>query len=685
MLEGRMLNERYKIKKMIGGGGMANVYLAQDSILDREVAIKVLRLEHANDDEFIARFHREAQSAISLSHPNIVNIYDVGEEDNIYYMVMEYVEGMTLKKYIQTYGPAEVQEAIDIMKQITSAISHAHANDIVHRDIKPQNILIDPYGVVKVTDFGIAIALSATALTQTNSVLGSVHYLSPEQARGGMANKKSDIYSLGIVLFELLTGRLPFSGQSAVSIALKHLQINTPSIRRWKPEIPQSVENIVLKSTTKDPFHRYDTVYELEEALSTAMLPERINEEVFVTPEDSGEATKAIPIITEERFKQHKSTQDTLIHHTEAGNTKHSTDENNKEQEPNLKKKKRAKAWVWISVILVVLFGAFLAALFIIPSMLQPADVDIPDVVGEDYEDALSELTTLNLKVDSEEVFSDEFEEGVVVSTTPESGMTVKEGDAVTLFTSKGKEKVAFEDYVGEDYSQVRSLLIQKGYTDITYNEENSDEPEGQIIAQEQPEPGEQIIPEETSVIFTISKGPKMVELINFFEWRESAVTSYLKDKKLGAKIDEEHHDEVREGFVIRQSPEAGTEVEENAVVEIVLSLGPEEKPPVTHELPVTVPYTGRTVEDDTNNDTVDNPDENNNEPTGPEPQEITIYVEDANEDGLEPYIQREITEDTVFNLVLYINPNDVAQYRILRDGELLYEKIVKFEDVEDE
>ncbi len=281
MLEGHLLNERYRIKETIGGGGMANVYLARDIILDRDVAIKVLRMDYADDEEFIARFDREAQSATSLSHPNIVSIYDVGEEDQILFMVMEYVDGMTLKEYIQHYAPLDVQEALDIMKQIADAIAHAHANEIVHRDIKPQNILINTYGQAKVTDFGIAVALSATALTQTNSILGSVHYLSPEQARGGMATKKSDVYSLGIVLFELLTGRLPFSGQTPVSIALKHLQDDTPSVKRFNPNVPQSVENIVLRATAKDPFHRYASVYEMEEALETALDPDKRNEEKY--------------------------------------------------------------------------------------------------------------------------------------------------------------------------------------------------------------------------------------------------------------------------------------------------------------------------------------------------------------------------------------------------------------------
>ncbi|WP_322090783.1 Stk1 family PASTA domain-containing Ser/Thr kinase [Caldifermentibacillus hisashii] len=298
MLIGKRINDRYKIIEYIGGGGMANVYLARDMILERDVAVKVLRLDLANDDELIRRFHREAQSATSLVHPNIVNIYDVGEEDNIYYIVMEYVDGETLKQYIQNHFPIPIEKVIDITLQITSAISHAHQNNIIHRDIKPQNILIDKKGNVKITDFGIAVALTSTTITQTNSVLGTVHYISPEQARGGVATKKSDIYSLGIVLFELLTGRLPFSGESAVSIALKHLQTETPHPRSWNPSIPQSVENIILKATAKDPFYRYDDIEEFKADLLTCLDPSRINEPPFVLPVDE-EATKVIPVIKE--------------------------------------------------------------------------------------------------------------------------------------------------------------------------------------------------------------------------------------------------------------------------------------------------------------------------------------------------------------------------------------------------
>ncbi|MCT8139779.1 Stk1 family PASTA domain-containing Ser/Thr kinase [Anaerobacillus sp. CMMVII] len=294
---GKRISGRYQILETIGGGGMANVYKAHDAILNRHVAVKVLRPQFSDDDEFIRRFRREAQAATSLSHPNVVSIYDVGEEADIYYIVMEYVAGLTLKQLIQQRGSLPIQETVNIIMQISSAIAHAHENHIVHRDIKPHNILISENGEAKVTDFGIARAMTSATITHTNSVMGSVHYLSPEQARGGLVNEKSDIYSLGIVLYEMVTGKVPFSGDTAVSIAIKHLQTEVPSPRKFNPTLPQSIENIILKATAKDPFYRYANVRELEDDLHTALNPNRMHEEKYLVPHDNEDVTKAIPII----------------------------------------------------------------------------------------------------------------------------------------------------------------------------------------------------------------------------------------------------------------------------------------------------------------------------------------------------------------------------------------------------
>ena len=303
LTKGQKINDRYEIIKTIGEGGMANVYLAEDTILERKVAIKVLRGDLSNDEKFIRRFKREALSVSNLSHPNIVEVYDVGEEDGNYYIVMEYIEGKTLKQLLQKRGALTLTEVIDIMSQLTDGLAHAHEAYIIHRDIKPQNIMIEDNGRIKITDFGIAMALNSTQLTQTNSVMGSVHYLPPEQANGKGSTVKSDIYSLGILMYELLTGSVPFKGDTAVEIALKHMKEKIPSVRKQNPTIPQSVENIILKATAKNPKNRYDSVREMYNDLQTAL--ERDNEKrlVYEYPENDLEETKVIAPIPKEPKK----------------------------------------------------------------------------------------------------------------------------------------------------------------------------------------------------------------------------------------------------------------------------------------------------------------------------------------------------------------------------------------------
>ena len=280
--KGQKINDRYQIVKTIGEGGMANVYLAYDTILERNVAVKVLRGDLANDEKFVRRFQREALSASSLSHPNIVEVYDVGEDNGVYYIVMEYIEGKHLKQLIKKRGKLTLNEVIDIMLQVTDGIACAHDSYIIHRDIKPQNIMILDSGIVKITDFGIAMALNSTQLTQTNSVMGSVHYLPPEQASGKGSTVQSDIYSMGILMYELLSGKLPFRGDNAVEIALKHLKEPLPSIREECPDLPQAVENVILKACAKNPKNRYPDARSMHEDLKTCTSPLRANEPKYV-------------------------------------------------------------------------------------------------------------------------------------------------------------------------------------------------------------------------------------------------------------------------------------------------------------------------------------------------------------------------------------------------------------------
>ncbi|PWW27421.1 serine/threonine-protein kinase [Cytobacillus oceanisediminis] len=652
MIKGRRISGRYKILDMIGGGGMANVYLAHDMILDRDVAVKVLRLDFAEDEEFIRRFHREAQSATSLAHPNIVNIYDVGEEDSIYYIVMEYVDGQTLKQYIQQNSPVRIDEALEIMKQLTSAISHAHQNHIIHRDIKPHNILVDRHGNVKITDFGIAMALSATSITQTNSVLGSVHYLSPEQARGGMANRKSDIYSLGIVMFELLTGRLPFSGESAVSIALKHLQSETPSLKRWNPSIPQSVENIVLKATAKDPFHRYDTVDDMEEDIRTALDPERLHEEKFMAPIDD-DATKAIPVITDDR--PYQNMDETLVH---AKDPKADTQPVAK-QKPEKKKKKKKWPIILVSMFLTLIVLGVLAVT-VLPDLLEPKDVQVPDVSGKEVEDAVAELVAAGFTVNESIPISDpEIEEGFVVKTDPKAGRTVKEGTSIDIYESTGKEKFELSDYQGREFDEVVRLLEGKNFKSIEKTEENNEsEPAGTILDQNFSK-GDLVVPEETELVFTVSKGPAPISLKNLQGYNEKGLQEYEESSGLKIEYAEaEYHDEVPEGLVIKQDPAPGTNLTRGQKVTVVLSKGKEELPPKTVNVDINVPYQPA-VEG--------------------EPQHVQIFFRDMNNTGDAPAVDQFIEEDTIITIDMTIAPEQNGFYKVQIDGQVYEQNEVPY------
>ncbi|MGC8229709.1 Stk1 family PASTA domain-containing Ser/Thr kinase [Pseudobacillus badius] len=654
MLIGKRLGGRYKIIKMIGGGGMANVYLAQDIILEREVALKVLRLDFVNEEEFIRRFQREAQSATSLVHPHIVNIYDVGEEEGINYIVMEYVDGMTLKQYIQQHSPIPVEKTIDIMKQLASAIAFAHHNSIIHRDIKPHNILMDREGNVKITDFGIAMALSSTSITQTNAVLGSVHYISPEQARGGMATKKSDIYALGIVMFELLTGQLPFSGESAVSVALKHLQAETPSVKRWNPAIPQSVENIVLKATAKDPFHRYASLEEMEQDLATALDPDRANEEKFSINEDD-EKTKAIPVITDSELSEGLDT--TIVHPVEP-----------KDGQPPQKakeKKKRKRGPVVLAVFLLLAALAAAAVIFS-PSLFGPKEVKVPDVSGKELDEAVSRLVTDGFKVGkTKKQFSDEVPEGVVIKTNPAAGRTIQEGDTVNIYISSGKATVSFADYRGKSFDEVKAELEKAGFKKVEQQVVHDEESEAGTIIDQDPEPDNKVIPEETTVTFTVSNGPEKIKLIDLTDYNEKSLKDYAESTGLNVVImKEDYSDSVAKGLVISQYPSSGTSLNKGDKVQVTISKGKKEIPPKTVTKEITIPY---------------EPEEEG------APQEVQIYIEDMNHSMTEPFEVLTIHEDLKKTLEFVLTKESKAGYKVIRDQKVIIDETIPYpEDTEE-
>ena len=488
IMKGQKISDRYQIIKSIGEGGMANVYLAYDTILDRNVAVKVLRGDLSNDEKFVRRFQREALAASSLSHPNIVEVYDVGEDNGEYYIVMEYIEGKHLKNLLKKRGKLTLSEAVDIMLQITDGMAAAHDSYIIHRDIKPQNIMILENGLVKITDFGIAMAMNATQLTQTNSVMGSVHYLPPEQASGQGSTLQSDIYSMGIVMYELLTGELPFKGDNAVEIALKHLKEPIPDIREKLPNVPNSIYNIIKKATAKNPKNRYNDAREMHEDLLTCLDDTRANEPIiaFKYPENDTDDAKLAKMVKE--------------------NKKEVVEEANPKKEEVIAKKitgddlkKQNKLLIILAFIFTGLVVGITALIVFIPLITGGRQIEVPDVTDMTVSDAIDTLQDAGFVVSDEqrEVASSDIEEGRVVRTSPAVGSKRKDGTTVTLYVSIGDTQIEIEDYTGESYLEVKGRLETLGLfvlierQDVEETEAN--EYEDGLIIDQSIEPGEKV------------------------------------------------------------------------------------------------------------------------------------------------------------------------------------------------
>ena len=461
--KGQKINERYEIIKSIGEGGMANVYLAEDTILDRKVAIKVLRGDLENNDKFIRRFQREAKSVSDLSHPNVVEVYDVGEEDGQHYIVMEYIDGRTLKQLVNKRGALTVAEVVDIMTQLTDGLSAAHDAYIIHRDIKPQNIMILDDGLIKITDFGIAMTLNATQLTQTNSVMGSVHYLPPEQAAGETATTKSDIYSAGILMYELLMGSVPFKGENAVEIALKQMKERIPSIRKQNPLIPQSVENIVLKATAKNPKNRYDNIKDMHEDLIHALDEDRQNETKYSYPypESGVDESKEIPIKEPENISTPK-----------ANDIEKPKDDEEEDIEETPDNKKRNIAILIALIAFLILIGF----IFYFNHRNNTSVIIVPDVSNMKTEKAQKKLKDKGFKYTVESKESDEVDEGYVIKTTPKAGSSKKKGSIITIIESSGPTTITLEDYTGENVNDIKEKLEKLGL-DVRIDKKKVDNP----------------------------------------------------------------------------------------------------------------------------------------------------------------------------------------------------------------
>ena len=566
IMKGQKISDRYQIIKSIGEGGMANVYLAYDTILDRNVAVKVLRGDLANDEKFVRRFQREALSASSLSNPNIVEVYDVGEDNGEYYIVMEYVEGKHLKALLKKRGKLTVPEVIDITLQITNGLSVAHDSYIIHRDIKPQNILILENGMIKITDFGIAVAMNATQLTQTNSVMGSVHYLPPEQASGKGATLQSDIYSIGILMYELLTGKLPFRGDNAVEIALKHLKEPMPSIRDEIPDIPQSVENIILKATAKNPKNRYSDAREMHEDLKTCLDESRANELkiTFKYPENDYDDTKLLKTVKPEKKKE--VSKEKVGEEVVAKKTKANDSQN--------------KLLITLASVFVGLVVVITTIFVLIPKITSSKQNAIPDVTNYTVTEAIKALQDAGFVVSDEqrEEANENVEEGRVSRTSPAIGSIRKEGTEVIIYRSLGDVKVTIEDYTGKNASEIKGKLeALKLQVIISKKEINSDEAndykEG-IIIEQSVAAGEKVS-EGSSITLYVPKLDNKYPDFVADNYSVSEVEDFCNEYGVNLTKQEVETTEHAAGTIFYQSRAAGTTVVSGAKLTIKIAKEP--------------------------------------------------------------------------------------------------------------
>ena len=574
--KGQKISDRYQIIKSIGEVGMANVYLAYDTILERNVAVKVLRGDLANDEKFVRRFQREALQASSLSHPNIVEVYDVGEDNGEYYIVMEYVEGKHLKGLLKKRGKLTIPEVVDIMIQVTSGLTMAHDSYIIHRDIKPQNIMILDNGLVKLTDFGIALAMNSTQLTQTNSVMGSVHYLPPEGASGKGATLQSDIYSLGILMYELLTGKLPFRGETAVEIALKQLKEPMPSIRKEIPDIPQSIENIILRATAKNPKNRYADAREMHDDLLTCLDESRKNEIKISLkyPEIDLDDGKMLKLKNENLTKKES---DEII-------AKRIT-------QKDINKNQNKSIVILLSIFtgIVVLITSIVVLL---PKLTKKAQVTVPDVSNMTVVKAIETLQEEGFTVSPKQIekSSTVIDEGKIISTSPSGGTKHKKGYEITLYVSTGSKSVEVEDYTGKNYLEVKGKLEAYGINVIIEKKEmevDSDEDyETNIIMDQSIKKGEHLskgdnitlyIPDIKNLYPDFTDGTYSVsDIIDFANEYKLKLKFIDKDSKT-ISITSENANEYADYKILTQNRAAGTKVTENASFTIKIDVSSSE------------------------------------------------------------------------------------------------------------
>ena len=566
---GKIFAGRYRIVKQIGRGGIADVYLAKDLILDgEEVAVKVLRTNYQTDPIAVARFQREAKAMADLDHPHIVRITDIGEEDGQQYLTMEYVAGLDLKRYIKEHHPLSNQEAVRIMGQILLAMRLAHTRGIVHRDLKPQNILLTPDGTAKVTDFGIAVAFAETSLTQTNSMLGSVHYLSPEQARGSKATVQSDIYAMGIIFYEMLTGHIPYDGDSAVTIALQHFQKPLPSVIEENPSVPQALENVVIKATAKKLTDRYQSAAEMYVDLSSSLSYNRRSEPKLVFNDTNKSDTKSLPKVPQSTL--------TAIPKPQIQNSKPQPNKVPPQQTPAeeyVEKPVKKRKFRFRYLILLATIGLIAASLMWILSR-TPATVEIPNVVGKTVAEAKETLKKANFEIGEEKTeASENIEEGKIIRTDPDAGTGRKEGTKINLVVSSGKQSFQIGNYIGKKSTDVIADLKQKKVPEnlIKIEEEESNDSEvGTVLRQTPPAGTTYDLTKASAITLTVAKKVTSVPMPSYIgsslEFTKNNLIQIVGVKEANIEVVEVSAAPIgtAEGTVLEQNPKVGEKVDLN-------------------------------------------------------------------------------------------------------------------------
>ncbi|HBV23241.1 MAG TPA: Stk1 family PASTA domain-containing Ser/Thr kinase [Jeotgalicoccus sp.] len=642
---GNVVSERYKILKYLGGG-MSSVYLATDIILNREVVVKMIKADPVDKEKSVRRFQREVESTIQLSHPNIVSVLDVDETEEYHILVTEVVHGPNLKEHILNNSPLDIDEVISIAMMTLRGIEHAHDRGIIHRDIKPQNILLDTNGRVKITDFGIAKALSETRMTETNQVIGSVQYISPEQAKGHNTDERTDIYSFGVMLFELLTGHLPYEAETAVSVALKHISEPFPNISDYR-DIPVGLKNIVMKCTEKEPLNRYRHA---DDVLSALVYYKDVSEPYVPVKKEEHEKTVVTAVPAKETSKaEHKVKAAPLP-----------VQEQKKTQDAAEEPKKKRRKWPWILFILFFLLAAAAVIVYLLWPRQSPT-VSIENLQNMTVEEAEEYLLAEDLVTGNiTETYHDNFEEGMIIETSPVSGAEVERGGAVDMLVSLGEEPYTMTDYTGEMYEEVEAELEAAGFTNIDSEGQYSDQAPGTILDQDVAA-GEELYPDGSPITFTVSDGVEPIPITNYAGTPLETARAELESQGFIVIVTNEiYSDEVPEGAVVSQSPNYGDFLP-GSTIELIVSLGEEPASETTYQISLNIPYP---EEEKSSSSAGDKGDKD------PEPVEAEIFIEDKDNDIKDVSETIEITEDTNHTISLILVEGESGQYRVEVDGE---------------